>query len=149
MSADAGSAALRAYAAYYERLTPETLQELRALVTADVHFKDPFNDVRGVDRMIRVLEKMLNDASDIRFEAAERFCNGGLCLLRWHFSFRPRRFAHGEIWPIEGVSAVRFDDAGKVVEHIDYWDAGQQVYERLPLLGLLLRRIRGRIGVRD
>jgi len=35
---------------------------------------------------------------------------------------------------------------GKVVEHIDYWDAAEQVYERLPLLGPILRRVRQRLG---
>lgn len=41
-----------------------------------------------------------------------------------------------------------FDDSGKVIEHIDYWDAGGQVYERLPLLGSILRQVRGSIASR-
>jgi steroid Delta-isomerase len=142
-------AASRAYAAYYESLTPESIADLRALVAADIHFRDPFNDVRGVDRMIRVLRKMFEDASDIRFERREQACSGNLCFIRWRFFFRPRRFAGGEIWPVEGVSAVRFDRAGKVVEHIDYWDAASQIYGRLPLLGRLLRLIQYRLGTRD
>lgn len=148
MSADIGAAA-RGYAAFYATLTPETVQDLRALVAADVRFKDAFNDVRGVDRMVRVLKKMFEDASEVRFEMAEQACIGDLCFIRWHFWCRPRRFARGQPWHIEGVSAVRFDDHGKVVEHIDYWDAAEQIYERLPMLGLLLRRIRRGLGLRD
>jgi limonene-1,2-epoxide hydrolase len=141
-------AAVRAYAAYYADLTSESVGNLRALVAADVHFKDPFNDVRGVDRMIRMLEKMFEDASDVRFELGEQACAGDLCFLRWRFFFRPRRVAR-EIWPVDGVSAVRFDQDDKVVEHIDYWDAAEQIYERLPVLGNVLRPIRERLGLRD
>lgn len=148
MSADLDTTA-GAYAAFFETITPETVQGLRSLVADDVRFKDPFNDVRGVDRMIGVLERMFEDASDIRFELGELARSGHLCFIRWRFAFRPRHFARGDPWRIEGMSAVRFDDAGKVVEHIDYWDAAEQIYERLPLLGLLLRRIRGRLGLRD
>jgi hypothetical protein len=36
-----------------------------------------------------------------------------------------------------------------VVEHIDYWDAAEQIYERLPVLGNVLRPIRERLGLRD
>jgi hypothetical protein len=148
MNADIDAAA-RAYAAFYATLAPETLRDLPTLVAADVRFKDPFNDVRGVDHMVRVLARMFEDASDIRFDLAECACVRSLCFIRWQFSFRPRRFPRGGLWYIDGVSAVRFDDAGKVVEHIDYWDAAEQIYQRLPLLGMVLRRIGSRLGQRD
>ena len=37
------------YRRYLETLTPETLKAISDYVTEDVRFKDPFNDVRGVD----------------------------------------------------------------------------------------------------
>lgn len=147
MSADI-AAAVRAYAAFYETLTPESVGHLRTLVAADVRFKDPFNDLRGVDLMVRVMEHMFEDATDIRFAIGEQAVCGQLCFLRWRFWFRPRRFSRGEPWQIEGVSAVQFDDDAKVVEHIDYWDAGEQIYERLPVLGMILRRVRGSLALR-
>lgn len=145
MSADIEAAA-RAYGAFYETLTPDTVAQLRGLFAAHVRFKDPFNDVRGADRMIAVLRQMFEDATEIRFEVGEQAFHAKLCFLRWRFCFRPRRFARAEPWPIEGVSVVRFDDDGKVVEHIDDWDAAEQIYERLPVLGLILRRVRQRLG---
>jgi hypothetical protein len=49
---------------------------------------------------------------------------------------------------IEGVSEVRFDAAELVVEHVDYWDPAAAVYERLPLLGGVLRGLRRRLAHR-
>jgi steroid Delta-isomerase len=148
MSADIEAAA-RAYGAFYETLTPESVAQLHGLVAADVRFKDPFNDVRGVDRMIAVLQQMFEDATDIRFELGEQVVRADLCFVRWRFWFRPRRLSRGELWHIEGVSAVRFDHDSKVIEHIDYWDAAEHIYQRLPVLGPILRWVRQRLGARS
>lgn len=147
MSADLAGAA-RAYMAFYQTISPQTVEEIRALVAADVHFKDPFNDVRGADRLVRLLQKMFEDATDVRFELVDQALSGSLCFVRWRFFFRPRRFAGGAAWPVDGVSAIRFDQQGRVVEHIDYWDAAGQIYERLPLIGRVLRALRDRLGMR-
>jgi steroid delta-isomerase len=53
--------------------------------------------------------------------------------------------AKGRAWRIEGVSMVRFDAEERVVEHIDYWDAAEQFYGRLPVIGTLLRGIGRRL----
>jgi steroid Delta-isomerase len=44
------------------------------------------------------------------------------------------------------MSELTFDSDGKVARHIDYWDAGKHFYEKLPLLGALLRAIRRRVA---
>jgi len=41
---------------------------------------------------------------------------------------------------------VTFDDNGLVVAHIDYWDAAQNLYERLPLIGWLFAWLRRRLA---
>ena len=43
---------------------------------------------------------------------------------------------------LTGVSRVVFDQQGLVSEHIDYWDASEQFYMKLPIIGGLLRLIR-------
>ncbi|MEM7023373.1 MAG: nuclear transport factor 2 family protein [Pseudomonadota bacterium] len=146
MSADIEAVA-SAYGAFYESITRESVVDLRALVAPEVRFKDPFNDLHGVDSMVRVMEHMFDDATDIRFVIDDRTVRGSLCYLRWRFWFRPRRFSHGEPWQVEGVSLVRFDADGKVLEHIDYWDAAQQIYERIPVVGVLVRRLRAYLAL--
>jgi hypothetical protein len=39
------------------------------------------------------------------------------------------------------LSEVRFGPDGLVAEHRDHWDAAEQLFGRLPLLGALLRLI--------
>ena len=68
---------LDAYIAFLERLTLERLDELDALVTPDVRFKDPFNDLRGAQAMKRALA-MAFDHGPPRFEVIDREFNSGL-----------------------------------------------------------------------
>ena len=145
--ADRLDRALAAYADCYVSLTPETVGDLRALVTPDVHFRDPFNDVRGADHVVRIMAAMFEDADDVRFEMLERFRTGDRAVLLWRFWFRPKRLKLPEPWVVDGTSVLRLTPDGLVAEHLDHWDAAGQFYERLPLLGSLIRLVKRRLKV--
>ncbi len=40
---------------------------------------------------------------------------------------------------IRGASHLRFAGDGRIAMHRDYWDAAEELYEKLPLLGALMR----------
>jgi hypothetical protein len=42
-----------------------------------------------------------------------------------------------------GVTQFRFDADGRVLIHKDFWDAGTALWEQLPGLGGIVRRVRG------
>lgn len=132
------------YRAYLESLTPETLANLSDHVTEDVRFKDPFNDVRGVDAMARVFRHMFENVRDIRFEVHQAMMEDEVCLMQWRFQGR----LGGRPWAFDGASAIRFAPDGRVAEHIDYWDAAGNFHERLPIIGWLLSWVRRRLSVR-
>lgn len=44
-----------------------------------------------------------------------------------------------------GVSRVEFTPENKVARHVDFWDAGVNVYEKIPLLGSILRYIKSKV----
>ena len=47
---------------------------------------------------------------------------------------------------IRGASHLRYDAAGLVAFHRDYWDAAEELYEKLPLIGSLMRWLKKRAG---
>ncbi|MGB4227100.1 MAG: hypothetical protein WBJ68_10665 [Candidatus Dechloromonas phosphoritropha] len=63
-------------------------------------------------------------------------------MLIWTFNFRAARRGGGEMQVIRGVSHLKFDAAGKVDYHRDYWDAAEELYMKLPVLGMLMRGLR-------
>ena len=133
------------YAVFFEGLSPETVGELPALCAPDVRFRDPFNDVTGIAPFRKVLDKMFEDTVTPRFKIIDRAVSGNVCYLRWDFTFRsPGR--RGQEWHIVGMSEVHFDDAGRVTAHLDHWDSGAQLYERLPIVGAVVRAVRRKLA---
>jgi steroid delta-isomerase len=132
------------YRQYLETLTPETLDSLGDYVSDNVRFADPFNDVTGVDAMLRVFRHMFETVGPVAFHVTHAACDGATCLMSWQFSATLR----GKPWVFYGTSVIRFDTGGKVIEHIDHWDAAGAFYERLPVIGQLLTWLRGRLTVR-
>lgn len=132
------------YVAFFETLTPERLADLERVAAPDIHFVDPFNDVVGLDALGRVFKGMYADTEAPRFVVTHRAFDGDVCFLRWVFTCRVR--ALGGDWRIDGMTELRFAPDGRVCEHIDHWDAGGQLYQRLPVLGWVLGRIRRRLG---
>ena len=137
---------LRRLVAYYETLTRDTVAKLGDVYSSDVAFKDPFNDVRGMEEVRRVLMHMFDDLTEARFVIREAVAENSQAFLVWDFTFKVRRWQPEVERRIHGASHVRFDAAGKVEYHRDYWDAGEELYEKLPVFGAVVRWARRRMG---
>lgn len=124
--------------AWYEGLRPETVGELRNFYAADAAFKDPFNDVRGLAPIERIFRHMFVQVESPRFIVTRRFPAGDDAMLLWEFHFSTRGPCRQRLC-ITGASHLRFNAAGKVAAHVDYWDAAGELYARLPLLGAPMR----------
>jgi steroid Delta-isomerase len=136
-------ARIRAVIEFYEHLTPESLGRLDAVYAEGAGFKDPFNEVRGVEAIRRIFAHMFETTERPRFEVTEAIGEGDSCFLVWHFHFvQPRLSASGLC--IRGGSHLRFGPDGRVAYHRDYWDAAEELYEKVPLLGALMRWLRRR-----
>jgi hypothetical protein len=62
-------------------------------------------------------------------------------FLTWDFLFRMKRFSTDEQC-IRGATHIRFANDGRVEFHRDYWDAAEELYEKLPVLGGLMRGLK-------
>jgi steroid Delta-isomerase len=129
----------------YENLTPTDLTRLPEYYAAGARFKDPFNDVRGVPEVQRIFEHMFKTLEAPRFVIGEAVSQGEHCFLTWDMQFRFRRFNRAE-QSIRGASHLVFDADGRIVVHRDYWDAAEELYEKLPVVGVLMRWLRGRVN---
>jgi hypothetical protein len=123
--------------AFYETLAPASVERVRELYAADAWFKDPFNEVRGAAAIERIFGHMFEQVEAPRFVITERIAAEPGVMLTWEFRYRSR----GAEQCVRGASHRRFDAQGRVAYHRDYWDAAEELYARLPLLGLLLRRL--------
>ena len=130
--------ALEDLIAWYQNLRPETVAEAARYYAADAQFKDPFNEVRGIAAIERIFRHMFVQVDAPRFVVTGRFTGEDGAMLLWEFHFRTRGFG-AQAMCVQGASHLRFDAAGRVAEHRDYWDAAGELYARLPLIGAPMR----------
>ena len=136
--------AIDRFARYFEQLQPADIARLDQYYAADARFKDPFNDVRGVPAIAQIFRHMFEALDQPRFVVTHQLLQGSDAFLSWDFTFRFKNFRRGELQRIEGATHLKLDDAGLVTLHRDYWDAAEELYEKLPLVGGLMRWLKAR-----
>lgn len=137
---------LQRYTEFFEQLSPDSLNRLASVMTEDIHFVDPFNDVTGLEQVEEIFRHMFSSLDNPSFVVTHAAMSGGpepRGLIRWELN----SVLKGQPYNIVGMSEIRFADDGRVKSHIDHWDAAKQFYERLPIVGWLLRMIRSRMAV--
>ena len=123
---------------FFETMSLDSLQQIVQIYTADARFKDPFNDVRGVAEIRRVFAKIATQVEVPSFGVTHAVCQGDEAFLTWDFGFKMKRWREDE-QVIHGASHIRFAADGRVAYHRDYWDPAEELYEKLPVLGILMR----------
>ena len=128
---------------FFEGLQAGDVQRMATLYVDDAFFKDPFNEVRSRDGIERIFAHMFTALDGPRFEIRDVVLQGDQCFLTWDFRFRMKRFARDEQL-IRGASQIRFASDGRIALHRDWWDAAEELYEKLPLVGTLMRWLKRR-----
>lgn len=131
---------------FFEQLAPADIDRLAELYAPDARFKDPFNEVRGVLAIAAIFRHMFATLHEPRFIVTQQLLQGHDAFLSWDFTFRFKSFQRDQLQLIEGVTHLRFHDDGRVVLHRDYWDAAEELYEKLPGLGSLMRWLKRRVN---
>jgi ketosteroid isomerase-like protein len=131
--------------AWFETLTRESVDDIDRIYAPDAFFKDPFNEVRGVPAIQHIFAHMFRSLERPRFVIHDSVAQGDQCFLSWNFRFAQRRGKAREMI-IRGASHLRFADDGRIAMHRDYWDVAEELYEKLPLLGTLMRWLKRRVN---
>lgn len=128
----------------FEHLSRERLSELAALYTEGARFKDPFNEVFGSAAITHIFEHMFESLHEPRFVVSQRIVDSAQVFLVWEMHFRFKRFDTVTPQVIRGGSHLRLAEDGRVQDHRDYWDAAEELYEKLPVVGGLMRWLKKR-----
>ena len=130
---------------WYATLSLDTLPDIRRLYTSNASFKDPFNDVIGVESIEKIFVHMFNTTEHPRFIIGETMQQEQRAFLTWEFIFTLNR----KEYTVRGATHLHFDDAGLVTMHRDYWDAAEELWQKLPIIGTAVRWLRGKFSVKQ
>ena len=130
------------YAKFLENLTVKDIPKLNQFVTEDILFIDPFHQVRGFKNMSHIFTNLFEKVANITFKVGSHATNGTIVYFEWTLT----GVLSKEPWIVEGVTKLTFNEKNLITEHTEYWDTASQLYEKLPIIGGLMRYFRRRIS---
>ena len=131
-------------ATFFETLSPQSVGQLHTVYDAQARFKDPFNEVQGLPEIERIFRHMYVALEQPHFVIKGQLVDGQQAFLSWEFRFKFKRFDTTTLQAVRGASHVVFNDQGLVTVHRDYWDAAEELYEKLPVVGSVMRWLKKR-----
>lgn len=136
----------------YQTFDIDLINNLEQIYAKNIVFIDPFHELTGLTDLTTYFSDMLSGLQECRFEFQEVMIDGDdkepfkqyQAVFFWTMHYRHTRLNSGRPLSVSGNSHVKFFD--KIFYHRDYFDAGQMLYEHIPVLGFGVRKIKQRMG---
>jgi hypothetical protein len=126
---------------FFESISPESTSMITTLYSDDAYFKDPFNEVRSSADITTIFQHMFKQVEAPKFVVTQRILQGDDAFIVWEFHFQMKQKSSSPQC-IHGSSHLRFDRDHRINYHRDYWDVAEELYEKIPVLGCLMRFIK-------
>jgi hypothetical protein len=140
------AAAVARFEAFISDLSTATVKaNIRGVYAPKLYFNDTLKTMRDVDALEKYFLSSDDAMSAYALQVEQTVSTPEGVFVRWRMDVTFRRFQKGKVQSSIGISHVRFDKDGRVVYHQDYWDSGSNLYEKIPVLGALIRAVKRRL----
>lgn len=131
----------------YDHLGPDHLQGLDGVYSKHARFSDPFHDIEGLPALEAYFRELYRNVETCRFEWGPWAASptGQSAFQEWTLVLRHRTFRPGETLRLPGCTRLTLSD-GLVIDHRDHFDSSAMIYQRIPVLGWVIGKIRNRMG---
>jgi hypothetical protein len=137
------AAAVENFKTFFSSFAADRIDKLLSSTYADdIYFNDTLKTVRGIEDLAHYLKESAAAVENCRVEVVEvtRTENNDH-YFRWKMMIRFKRFKKGhDTWTV-GMSHLRFNAAGLVVYHQDYWNATDGIFRHIPILGTMINAV--------
>lgn len=131
---------------FYFNLNKNTLNLVDEFYHPQADFADPIGKMKGAQALRKYYGNLYENVKEVRFEFKEIIESDNRVVAVWLMYLKTDKLNGGEIFTVEGNSVVHFDSNGMAIYHRDYFDMGEFIYERLPVIGFVVRKIRARMS---
>ena len=115
---------------WFINLNESTLDNIVSYYDEKVFFKDPFNEFNGREKLKKLFLHMFITLNNPQFVFIDTIENRKEIFLTWDFIFSYKE----KLFKIHGSSHLKLNDEEKIVYHRDYWDVGEEILLKIPLI---------------
>jgi len=132
--------------AFLGRLNKDTIYLVDDFYDERIRFVDPVAMIDSRTALKDYYARLYRDVISIKFDFTEEVAKGDTLFLEWTMHLISRR-NNGQPVSVKGISHIKFGGReGKAVYHRDYYDMGEFVYERIPVLSSVIRLIKSQLS---
>ena len=127
----------------YNQLDKSNLELLNEVYSDNIIFEDPLHRIEGLPALTDYFANMYENLNQGQFEIHTSFEQENQASVYWVMTFSHKKIKQGQSLKVNGNTYLEFDN-GKVVYHRDYFDAGEMIYQHLPVFGTVINLIKRR-----
>ncbi len=130
----------------FTHLSANNLEILDPFYDKQVHFQDPLGTHNSLESAKAYYAGLYKNVTAIKFDFTDTLSDGNKHLLVWTMHLRAKGLNSGKEISVAGNSVIIFNDNNLVSYHRDYFDMGEFIYEQLPVLGWIIRKVKQRLS---
>ena len=121
--------------------SPATGETANEVYAPDLYFSDALMVTGDKQTVVDHFMSLSDAGTEVDVEIHQILRQGADVYLVWSMQARFKPLRREVTSDTLGVTHVRFDSAGKVVLHQDFWDSGLGFYSHIPVLGAGVRAV--------
>jgi ketosteroid isomerase-like protein len=129
----------------FNALNKDNLQVVDEFYHPDVTFIDPVDTHQGIEATRSYYRGLYQNVKSIKFDFSQMIEQGDTVVGVWKMTLVTDGLNGGKPMELQGNSVITFHPDGRVIYHRDYFDMGEFIYERLPVIGFLVRKVKERL----
>ena len=131
---------------FFTQLDSSHMDLVDRFYAPDAVFQDPIHQLQGVAAIRAYYEGLYKNVEAIRFEYGDSIESGDRVSLTWRMYLKTAAIEDGKEFTVDGVSVITFGGQdGKAVMHRDYFDMGEYIYERVPVVKWFVNKVKKRL----
>lgn len=127
---------------FFHKLDKNSLGLVTEFYHPQVEFIDPVGTIKGSDKIKKYYEGMYKNAATVKFDFKNTYQDGNTVIAIWTMTLETDKLNGGKPYSVDGNSVVKFAPNGQAIYHRDYFDMGAFVYEKIPVIGFVVKKIR-------
>lgn len=129
---------------FYADINTESVKQLSAIYDTEVQFIDPVRMHTGLSALQNYFSNLLSNVTHCRFDIASIDTIDNRLFILWKMHYGHPQIAGGKPITLQGTSFLK-EQANKVVFQQDYYDMGAMLYEHIPVMGFVVKKLKDRL----
>lgn len=134
--------AIENFKQFYQQLSSKDISGLATVYSKDIEFIDPITTHYGIQDVSNYFSQLFKNTRSCAFNIKNIEQSGAESFtVEWTMVFVSKRLSKSKEITVDGVTLLKTNN-NLVIYHRDYYDLGQLIYENIPLLGAVVKKIK-------